>query len=458
MVTGLQIAQALKIHRLIVRGDSKLVIEQIKGDCGVKSEILMKYYAKALTLTKGFEFLQLEHIPRAQNEHADHLSRDVSFFETIFAYDSFKLPPLPNDCLPIVPVNDVLDEPSPLSNVQTIPTHHTIVEEPSTSSTSSSNSTSDPNNISVSLPATRQSARPRKPVVWLNDYVLASVSDCDSLPLFTPTQISFLAKLSHVQEPYSYKQASLIKDWINAMNVELQALEKNKTWDLVDLPKEKKPFGCKWIYRVKCRPDGSVHKFKARLVAKAKNWFLHQLDINNAFLHGYLDEDIYMLPPQGYDKAICNQAYGFLQSSHDHCLLTYETAGCFLVLLVYVDDILVVGDSEHEIEPVKQFLHHEFTIKDLGQAKYFLGIEIARFAFGLMCILWKIQYFMSIQSNTKHIEIDCHVIRDQYKAGFVLRSHVSTKHQLADIFTKSLFASMATPMFFKMCFIPSESS
>ncbi|GAA0162974.1 hypothetical protein LIER_39505 [Lithospermum erythrorhizon] len=75
MVTGLQIAQALKIRRLLVWGDSKLVIEQIRGDYGVKSEVLMKYHTKKLNLTKGFEYLELERIPRSQNEHVDHLSR-----------------------------------------------------------------------------------------------------------------------------------------------------------------------------------------------------------------------------------------------------------------------------------------------------------------------------------------------------------------------------------------------
>ncbi|GAA0140622.1 hypothetical protein LIER_01932 [Lithospermum erythrorhizon] len=75
MVTGLQIAQALKIQQLLVRGDSKLVIEQIRGDCGVKSEVLKKYHAKALTFTRILEYLSFEHIPDSQNKHVDHLSR-----------------------------------------------------------------------------------------------------------------------------------------------------------------------------------------------------------------------------------------------------------------------------------------------------------------------------------------------------------------------------------------------
>ncbi|GAA0157910.1 hypothetical protein LIER_15067 [Lithospermum erythrorhizon] len=74
MVTGLQMAKALDITRLRVQGDSKLVIEQVRGDCGVKSDTLRKYHAKATLLVQRFEYVVFEYIPRTQNEHADHLS------------------------------------------------------------------------------------------------------------------------------------------------------------------------------------------------------------------------------------------------------------------------------------------------------------------------------------------------------------------------------------------------
>ncbi|KAL0428618.1 UNVERIFIED_CONTAM: Retrovirus-related Pol polyprotein from transposon RE1 [Sesamum latifolium] len=193
------------------------------------------------------------------------------------------------------------------------------------------------------------------------------------------------------------------------MQQEIQALEKNQTWDM-DLPTGKKAIGCKW-YKVKLNPDGSIERYKARLVAKGYNqvegvdyidsfspvakavtvrtllavasgnrWPIHQVDINNAFLHGFLDEDIYMTAPDGYQISsgkVCKLkrslyglkqasrqwnfeltakliSYGFTQSSHDYCLFFKDTA----------------------------FLHFEFTIKDLGPAKYFLGLEIARSAAG----------------------------------------------------------------------------
>ena len=122
------------------------------------------------------------------------------------------------------------------------------------------------------------------------------------------------------------------------MNKELIALKDNHTWDLTNLLAGKKAIGSKWVYNVKFKPDGSVDRFKGRLVAKgynqieeidyfdnfspvaklvtiklflaitiAKSQPIHQLDINNAFLHGYLDEEVYMQPPEGYTKAILGQ-------------------------------------------------------------------------------------------------------------------------------------------------------
>ena len=122
------------------------------------------------------------------------------------------------------------------------------------------------------------------------------------------------------------------------MDKEIQALENNHTWDVTALPPGKSPIGCKWVYKIKFNPDGSVERYKARLVAKgytqregldfletfspvakivsvrvlialatAKSWPLHQLDINIAFLHGDLDEEVYMtLPPGFHSRGECS--------------------------------------------------------------------------------------------------------------------------------------------------------
>lgn len=141
-----------------------------------------------------------------------------------------------------------------------------------------------------------------------------------------------------------------------------------------------------------------------------KNWQIHQIDINNAYLHGYLEEDIYLEPPLGYNKAYKGQvcklvkslyglkqagrqwnkelsnklmSFGFHRSHNDHCLYVKNTQQHFLALVIYVDDILISGSNPIEIQAVKKYLHGLFTIKDMGEANYFLGVEVARNATGI---------------------------------------------------------------------------
>ncbi|GAA0159381.1 hypothetical protein LIER_16169 [Lithospermum erythrorhizon] len=86
--------------------------------------------------------------------------------------------------------------------------------------------------------------------------------------LFSATDMIFLANLAKVQDPHSFKQARLSQEWVKAMAVEIQVLEDNRTWTIVDLPEGVRPIGCKWVYKVKCKVDGTMDKYKARLVAK----------------------------------------------------------------------------------------------------------------------------------------------------------------------------------------------
>ena len=140
-----------------------------------------------------------------------------------------------------------------------------------------------------------------------------------------------------------------------------KALEANGTWRLTTLPPSKKALTSKWVYKIKFRLDGSIERYKARLVirgfqrvkdkdykhtfslaaklttvrifialATAKSWPLHQLDINNAFLHGFIDEEVHMYHPEGYTAAkpgqVCKlkrSLYGLKQASRqwNFCLL-----------------------------------------------------------------------------------------------------------------------------------------
>ncbi|KAJ0558902.1 putative RNA-directed DNA polymerase [Helianthus annuus] len=235
-------------------------------------------------------------------------------------------------------------------------------------------------------------------------------------------------------EPSSYSEAVKDPRWIEAMNKEMEALYKNETWVLCDLPKGRKPIGCRWIYKIKYKANGEVERFKARLVAKGysqregvdfgetfspvvkmvtircvlslavqHSWPIFQLDVNNAFLYGSISEDVYMSLPPGYfsenETKVCKlvkslyglkQAprkwneklsqvlidMGFVKSVCDHSMFTLSKGAVFIVLLVYVDDIIVTGNSESEVLNVKQVLSDNFQIKDLGLLKYFLGIEV----------------------------------------------------------------------------------
>ncbi|KAL0344878.1 UNVERIFIED_CONTAM: Retrovirus-related Pol polyprotein from transposon RE1 [Sesamum radiatum] len=321
-------------------------------------------------------------------------SRDVIFHENIFPFNSVsastKHVPVPS---PPSYHSDSDDKiyPDTSSHLTPDPNLGPPTATDITSQPLQNDSHSTP--ISVCVPSPRRSQRiPKKPL-WLDDYVCNCVSHSDTTcypSTFTSAHMSFVASLSSVQEPRSYPEASKDARWVAAMNDELSALDKNETWELVPLPPGKRAIGSKWVFKLKLNPDGSVQRYKARLVAKgynqiegidyfdsfspvaksvtvrvfmavavAKGWPLWQLDVNNAFLHGHLDEEVYMVPPEGHCHLLCS-AIGLCRR------------------------YLVTGNSEDEIIAVKGYLHSLFTIKDLGSAKYFLGLELARSAHGLL--------------------------------------------------------------------------
>lgn len=243
-------------------------------------------------------------------------------------------------------------------------------------------------------------------------------------------------------EPLTYKEAlnsTNRVEWENAMLEEMDSLYKNNTWILVDKPVNQKLVGCKWIYRLKHGAnENEPIRYKDRLVAKgftqtegidyeeifspvvrhtsirillsltvAYDFELEQLDVKTAFLHGDLDETIYMQQPVGFvsrneQSKVCllkkslyglkqspRQWYlrfdsfilscGFSRSKLDHCVyLKHTVCKSPIYLLLYVDDMLLASKSMSEINKLKNQLSSEFDMKDMGNARRILGIDIIR--------------------------------------------------------------------------------
>lgn len=190
----------------------------------------------------------------------------------------------------------------------------------------------------------RRSSRTTAPPIWLNDFSCSHMPSTNSATFsypiskyltysnFSSSYQDYLAAVSSVTEPNSYHEAATDFRCQNAMDLEVAALEKNHTWDVVTLPSTIKHIGCTWVYyKIKFKPDGMVDHFKARIVAKGytkkpgidfhdtfsptakivnircilkvtaiNRLPLLQMDFTDAFLQRYLDEDIDMTLPEGY--------------------------------------------------------------------------------------------------------------------------------------------------------------
>ena len=163
-------------------------------------------------------------------------------------------------------------------------------------------------------------------------------------------------------------------------------------------------------------------------LAATHNWELHQLDIKNAFLHGDLQEEVYMEQPPGFVareeiRKVCHlrkSLYGLKQSpcawfgkfsqaiekfslqksKSDHSVFCRNSSSS-IILLVYVDDIVITGSDSTGISSLKSFLHGQFHTKDLGMLRYFLGVEVMRSKHGIF--LSQMKYVLDLLSKTRKL-------------------------------------------------------
>ena len=241
-------------------------------------------------------------------------------------------------------------------------------------------------------------------------------------------------------EPANYEEAMMSPDsgkWQEAMKSEMESMSENQVWTLVDLPDSRKAVECKWIFKKKTDADGNVTVYKARLVAKGFrqiqgvdydetfspvamlksvrillaiaaffDYEIWQMDVKTAFLNGNVEEELYMIQPEGFvdpkdagkvcklqrsiyglkqasrswnlrfDEVI--KGFGFVQNYKEACVYKKVSGSSVAFLVLYVDDILLIGNDVELLNSIKGYLNNSFSMKDLGEAAYILGIKIYR--------------------------------------------------------------------------------
>jgi transposase InsO family protein len=276
--------------------------------------------------------------------------------------------------------------------------------------------------------------RERREPIWMEDFEtgegLSDDGNLNAMMMVTEN------------DPTTFEEAVKCKNWREAMSSEIESIERNQTWELTAVPKEIKPIGVKWVFKTKLNEDGTVEKFKARLVAKGYaqrhgidytevfapvarldtirvilaiaaqfSWEVFQLDVKSAFLHGELKEEVFVEQPEGFVKKgeeekvyrLKKALYGLKQAprawysrieayfirekfercSSEHTLFTKSKGGKFLIVSLYVDDLIFTGNNRSMCDEFKNSMMLEFDMSDLGKMKHFLGVEVKQCAGGI---------------------------------------------------------------------------
>lgn len=308
----------------------------------------------------------------------------------------------------------------------------------------------------------REGRRHTRPPSYLRDYVTEHEED---------DEVNMVQLNS--SDPSNFADAQKCANWREAMDAEVDSIEKNHTWVLSDLPRGAKCIGVKWIYKTKLNELGEVSKYKARLVAKGyaqehgvdytevyapvarmdtirtivftaaqRGWDIFQLDVKSAFLHGVLTEDVYVQQPEGYEVEgeeekvykLCKALYGLKQAprawfsrieeyfgkegfekseNEETLFIKRNKQGNVLIVSVYVDDLIYTGDDLLMMREFKMSMEREFDMSDLGKMRYFLGIEVLQTSQGIH--LCQAKYAMEV---LRRFEMeDCNAVRNPMVPG-----------------------------------------
>ena len=320
---------------------------------------------------------------------------------------------------------------------------------------------------------------------------------------------AILAAVTIAGVPKTFKQAMssrLADEWYKAMNDEFKGLVAQGTWEIVDLPPGRKAIKNKWVYATKLLPSGEVDRYKARLVAKGfqqvhgidyedtfapvarletwrylialaaqLDWEIHQIDFDQAFLNGSLDEEIYMEQPEGFvvaagkvcrlrkalyglkqagrqwflALAACLEKIGFVcRDTGDVCVfIRRSTGGEVQILVVYVDDLTMMGNSLELINQTKEALKGSFKLKDLGELKLYLGIRVTRDRGSKLIYLDQEVYIESVLERFGFQ--DCNPDSTPLKAGTVLEKN-DADIKLANPSTVLLYRSILGSLMYVM--------
>jgi transposase InsO family protein len=239
------------------------------------------------------------------------------------------------------------------------------------------------------------------------------------------------------EEPHDIDEAIGDAAWRTAMDEEMTSITENNTWEMTTLPRGHKAIGLKWVFKVKRDAAGNLLKHKARLVAKGyaqrqgvdfeevfapvarmetvrlllalaahSGWEVHHMDVKSAFLNGVLSEEVYVSQPPGYiadgkenavlklNKALYGlrqaprawyaklhdslTSLGFVRSPSEHAVYRRGDSSSYLLVGVYVDDLIITGTDTQAVLDFKEQMKQLFRMSDLGLLSYYLGIEVVQ--------------------------------------------------------------------------------